>query len=199
MYADDVRRVPLSGRTSSVQPSTYRQDNMFKTFDRVMDWITTIVKYVMLVQASTIFFIICLAVFTRYLLTYVPSWSEEVPRYLLVWISYLGAALAVKYKEHISLDFFFNLMPVRARQVGHLILNVLIAIVGVIMLVFGIGLVRQFGDDLMESIAVKNFWLYLAMPISGALIVLYIIQDTMKGILGLGEQKEPSSSDMVPI
>jgi hypothetical protein len=30
-------------------------------------------------------------------------------------------------------------------------------------------------------------------------MVLYIIQDTWKGILGLGEQKEPSSSDMVPI
>ncbi len=172
---------------------------MLKTFDRILDWITAIVKYLMLVQASTIFFIICSAVFTRYLLNYVPSWSEEVPRYLLVWISYLGAALAVKYKEHISLDFFFNLMPIRARQMGHLILNVLIAVVGVIMLVFGIGLVRQFGDDLMESIAVKNFWLYLAMPVSGGLIVLYIVQDTIKGILGLGERKEPSSSDMVPI
>jgi len=172
---------------------------MLKTFDRVLDWITAVVKYVMLVQASMIFAIICFAVFTRYLLNYVPSWSEEVPRYLLVWISYLGAALAVKYKEHISLDYFFNLLPIRARQVGHLILNVLIAIVGVIMLVFGIGLVRQFGDDLMESIPVKNFWLYLAMPISGGLIVLYIIRDTTTGILGLGEQKEPSSSDMVPI
>jgi TRAP-type transport system small permease protein len=172
---------------------------MLKTFDRVLNWITAIVKYVMLVQASMIFIIICLAVFTRYLLNYVPSWSEEVPRYLLVWISYLGAALAVKYKEHISLDFFFNLMPARTRQVGHLILNVLIGIVGVIMLVFGIGLVRQFGDDLMESVAVKNFWLYLAMPISGGLIVLYIIQDMWKGVLGLGEQKEPPSSDMVPI
>jgi len=172
---------------------------MLKAFDRVLGWITAVVKCVMLVQASMIFFIICLAVFTRYILNFVPSWSEEVPRYLLVWISYLGAALAVKYREHISLDFFFNLMPVRARQVGHLILNVLIGAVGVIMLVFGVGLVRQFGDDLMESIAVKNFWLYLAMPVSGGLMVLYIIQDTWKQMLGLGEQKDPSSSDMVPI
>ena len=187
------------GRTSFAQTCKNRQDNMLKAFDRVLDWIATTVKYVMLVQASMIFVIICFAVFTRYLLNYVPSWSEEIPRYLLVWISYLGAALAVKYKEHISLDVFFNLMPVRARQVGHLILNVLIGTVGVIMLVFGIGLVRQFGDDLMEAIAVKNIWFYLAMPISGGLMVLYIIQDTWKGVLGLGEQKEPSSSDMVPI
>jgi TRAP-type C4-dicarboxylate transport system permease small subunit len=173
---------------------------MLKAFDRVQEWITTIVKYVMLAQASMIFVIICFSVFTRYLLNYVPSWSEEVPRYLLVWITYLGAALAVKYKEHLSLDAFFNMMPLRARQVGHLILNVLIGAVGVIMLVFGIGLVRQFGDDLMESIAVKNIWFYLAMPISGGLMILYIIQDTWKSILGLGEQKEePSSSEVIPV
>ena len=174
---------------------------MLKAFDRVLDWIATIVKYVMLVQATMIFVIICFAVFTRYLLNYVPSWSEEVPRYLLVWITYLGAALAVKYKEHISLDVFFNMMPVRARQVGHIILNILIGAVGVIMLVFGIALVRQFGDDLMESIAFKNSWFYLAMPISGGLMVLFIVQDTWKGVLSLGGQKEPSSSesDMVPI
>ena len=172
---------------------------MLKTFDRIMDWLTAIVKYVMLVQASAIFFIICFAVFTRYIFNYVPSWSEEVPRYLLVWITFLGAALAVKYKEHISLDFFFNMMPIRARQVGHIILNVLIAIVGVIMFVFGIGMVEQFGNDLMESIWVKNFWFYIAMPISGGLMVLYIIQDTMKRILGPGEEKEPPSSEIIPI
>jgi len=92
------------------------------------------------------------------------------------------------------------MMPLRARQVGHLILNVLIGIVGVILLVFGTGLVRQFGGDLMESIAVQNIWFYLAMPISGGLMVLYIIQDTWKSILGLGEQKEePSSSEIIPV
>src|SRR5512136_3368175 len=115
---------------------------MLKAFDRLLEWITAGVKTVMLVMTGVIFFITTVTVFTRYLLNFVPSWSEEVPRYLLVWITYLGAALAVKYKEHISLDFFFNMMPIRARQVGHIILNVLIGIVGVIMLVFGIGLVR---------------------------------------------------------
>lgn len=175
---------------------------MLKVFDQLLNRMTTLVKVVMLVQASVIFIIICTAVFTRYLLNFVPSWSEEVPRYLLVWISYLGAALAVNYKEHISLDFFFNLMPPRLRQVGHLILNVLIGTVGMIMFLFGIGLVRQFGDDLMESIAVKNFWLYLAMPVSGSLIVLYIIRQMWKGILGLGRRGDSSSSsdsDRVPI
>lgn len=172
---------------------------MLKAFDRVLGWITEVAKVVMVFMTCVIFAITIVTVFTRYILNFVPSWSEEVPRYLLVWITYLGAALAVRYKEHISLDFFFNLMPVRARQVGHLLLNGLIAIVGVIMVVYGIGLVSHFGDDLMESIPVRNLWLYLAMPISGAMMLLYIIQDTWKGILGLGKVQDVESSEMVPI
>ncbi len=172
---------------------------MSKAFDRVLERVTTVVKWVMVSMTCVIFFITTITVFTRYVLNFVPSWSEEIPRYLLVWITYLGAALAVKYKEHISLDVFFNLMPVRVRQVGHLFLNILVAIVALIMVVYGVSLVNHFGDDLMESIPLTNFWLYLAMPISGSLMIFYIIQDTWKGIRGLGKEEVPASSEMVPI
>jgi TRAP-type C4-dicarboxylate transport system permease small subunit len=51
----------------------------------------------------------------------------------------------------------------------------------------------------MESIALTNFWLYLVMPISGTLMLLYLAQDTWKRIRGLGKAEEASSSEMVPI
>jgi len=172
---------------------------MLKAFDRLLEWITAVVKYTMIVMTCVIFFITTITVFTRYLLDFVPSWSEEVPRYLLVWITYLGAALAVKFKEHISLDVFFNMMPLRARQVGHLLLNGLVSIVGTIMVVYGFSLLYQFKDDLMESIPVTNFWLYLVMPVSGVLMLLYLVQDTWKRIRDFGKAEEASGSEMVPI
>jgi TRAP-type C4-dicarboxylate transport system permease small subunit len=171
---------------------------MMKAFERILDGITAVVKVVMIALTCVIFFITTITVFTRYILNFVPSWSEEVPRYLLVWITYLGAALAVNYKEHISLDIFFNLMPVRGRQIGHLILNLLVGIVGLIMFVYGMGLLQQFGDDLMESIPVKNFWLYIAMPISGGLIILYVIRQTWKGILGLNGSEDMPKGEVIP-
>lgn len=172
---------------------------MSTAFDRLLEWITTVVKWVMVSMTIVIFIITTLTVFTRYVLNVVPSWSEEIPRYLLVWITYLGAGLAIKFKEHISLDVFFNLMPLRARQAGHLILNGLVAIVAVIMVVYGIGLLNHFGDDMMESIPVTNIWLYLAMPVSGVLMLLYLVQDTWKRIRDFGKTEEASGSEMVPI
>jgi len=169
---------------------------MLQTYERLLDILTAIAKWAMLVLASGIFIIICVTVFTRYILNVVPSWSEEVPRYLLVWITYLGAAICVRLQEHISLDIFFNRMPVRARRLGHLVLNLMVGAVGIIMVVYGLGLVRQFGDDLMESIPVKNVWLYLSMPISGSLIALYVILEVWRGILGLNAPETHAASDV---
>lgn len=173
---------------------------MLEAYERFLKLVTSTAKWLMLVLTAAIFAIICFAVFSRYILNYVPSWSEEVPRYLLVWITYLGAALAVNYQEHISLDVFFNLMPQRARLPARLFLNALIGLVGLIMFVFGIGLVRSFGDDLMESIPVPNLPLYLAMPVSGALIVLYVVRLELRIVRALRSSgDDPSTREVVPV
>lgn len=154
-------------------------------FDHFLDWIRIIVRYLMLVMATAIFIIILFTVFSRYLFNYVLSWSEEVPRYLLVWIGFLGAALAVDCKDHIGFDYVFNKLPARAREVLTLFLNLGIALIGLIMLIYGIDFVKLFGADWMESIPYTNIWFYISLPISGALILLFVIRQELEGILAL--------------
>lgn len=170
---------------------------MLQTYERFLHAVTLGTRWLILAMTSVIFVVICATVVTRYLLNFVPSWSEEIPRYMLVWITFLGAALCVHYQEHISLDVFFNLLSWRVRQVGHLILNLILGSVGVIILVFGLRLLDQFGGDMMESIPFTNFWLYLSLPISGTLIILYVILQEWKGIRGLNDtQAAPGPSDV---
>jgi len=143
----------------------------------------------MLVMAACIFVIVLFTVFTRYLFNYVVHWSEEVPRYLLVWIGFLGAALAVRQKEHIGFDYIYKKLPDLPRRVLGLMLNLGIFIIGLIMLVYGIDFVRQFGGDWMESIPYKNYWFYVSLPISGTLIILYVIRDEVKLLIELFNRK----------
>ena len=159
--------------------------NILKYYDYLLDWIRIIVKYIMLVMATSIFVIILFTVFSRYLSNYVLSWSEEVPRYLLVWIGFLGAALAVDRKDHIGFDYLFNKLPTHAREILMLFLNLGVALIGWIMLAYGIDFVKQFGEDWMESIPFTNIWFYSALPVSGALILLFIIRQELEGTLSL--------------
>jgi len=154
-------------------------------FDQFLDWIRIIVKYIMLLMATSIFVIILFTVFSRYLTNFVLSWSEEVPRYLLVWIGFLGGALAVDSKDHIGFDYLFNKLPPRGREVLSLFLNLGIALIGWIMLVYGMDFVKQFGADWMESIPYTNVWFYTALPVSGALILLFVIRQELEVIMSL--------------
>ena len=163
---------------------------MLNIFDRFLDFISAVVKYVILVMTTCIFIIVLFTVFSRYLFNYVASWSEEVPRYLLVWIGFLGAALAVRQDEHIGFDYVFNKLPPTGQKILALLLNLGIVIIGLIMLVYGIDFVKQFGGDWMESIPYTNIWFYSSLPVSGALILLYVLREQIRGISALINRNE---------
>lgn len=153
------------------------------TFDRIVDGVARLAKTAMLTLTAAIFAIILVTVFSRYVLNFVLSWSEEVPRYLLVWISLIGAALAIEHQAHIGFDYLFNKLPERSREASRILLNLGVGSLGAIMLVYGIDFVGQFGGDWMESIPFTNVWFYTAMPVSGALIVLFVVRQELRGIL----------------
>ena len=149
------------------------------SFNRIVDLIASLVRLVMLTQASAIFVIIVFTVISRYGLNFVFSWSEEVPRYLLIWISFLGAAIAVDLKDHIAFDYFSKRLRGRVRRLAEIAINAAMLFFGWIMFFYGIQFVQDFGSDLMESIPFTNIWYYSAMPVSGFLIMLFALRSEL--------------------
>jgi TRAP-type C4-dicarboxylate transport system permease small subunit len=155
-------------------------------FNRIVDLIVVITRVVVLVQAAAIFVIIVFTVVSRYGFNFVLSWSEEVPRYLLIWISFLAAAVSVDLKDHIAFDYFYRRFRGVARTMVELLINGAMLFFGWIMFFFGIQFVQDFGSDLMESIPFTNVWYYTAMPVSGFLIMLFALRSQLNAWRGTG-------------
>ena len=49
--------------------------------------------------------------FTRYVLNDSAAWTEEIARYLLIGMVFIGAAIGVAKNNHIQVDFFYRFMP----------------------------------------------------------------------------------------
>lgn len=160
-------------------------------FNRIVDRIVALVRIVMLLQASAIFVIIVFTVISRYGFTYVLSWSEEVPRYLLIWISFLGAAVCVDLKDHVAFDYLYERIPSRLRGATQLVINAAMFFFGWIMFFYGIQFVQDFGSDLMESIPFTNVWYYTALPVAGALIMLFAVRSQLNAWLGTAPGAAP--------
>jgi TRAP-type C4-dicarboxylate transport system permease small subunit len=141
--------------------------------DRFTALLVTVVRWFCIVLASALFIIIVVAIIARYGFGQAVSWTEEVPRYLLVWISFLAAAVGVIQRDHVGFDVLFNALPKPVRRGLAVILSALIFGFGWIVFRYGITFVQDFGSDLMETIPYTNYWYYPAMPISGFLIMVF--------------------------
>ena len=168
---------------------------MLKLLDRAVVWALAGVRAVCIVQATALFIIVVLAVIGRYVFGRSLTWTEEVPRYLLIWISFLGAAACVARREHVGFDVLFNALrpPVR-RWLGAAI-GVLILCFGWNMYRYGIVFVKDFGPDMMETIPFTNYWYYVAMPIAGALLLLFSLKNIVDALLGRHESQIGHSVD----
>ena len=128
---------------------------------------------VCIVLAIALFTIVIVAVFFRYGFGQAVSWTEEVPRYLLIWVSFLGAAVCVLHSASMSASTCCSTRcRKKSRRVLGVVLSLLIFGFGWMMFRYGIVFVQDFGGDLMETIPYTNYWYYPAMPISGSLIML---------------------------
>jgi TRAP-type C4-dicarboxylate transport system permease small subunit len=152
--------------------------------DRATARALAVVRIVCIALASLLFLIVVLAVLARYVFGQAVSWSEEVPRYLLIWISFLGAAACVARHEHVGFDVLFNALPEPMRRLFGAAIGVLILGFGWIVFRYGLVFVRDFGDDLMETIPFTNVWYYVAMPISGVLLMLFALRNIVDSLLG---------------
>ena len=54
--------------------------------------------------------------FTRYVLNDSAAWTEEIARYLLIGVVFVGACIGVSKNNHIQVDFFYRYMP---KKMGH--------------------------------------------------------------------------------
>ena len=144
--------------------------------DRIVACVAAAVRLFCIALAAALFLIVIIAVIFRYGFDAAVSWTEEVPRYLLIWISFLAAASCVLRREHVGFDVLFNKLPKKPRLVLAVFLNILILSFGWIMFRYGIVFVQDFGADLMETIPYTNYWYYPAMPVSGFLIMLFAVK-----------------------
>ena len=138
----------------------------------------TILKPALVVLMVALVSAVSWQVISRYVFSSPSSWTEEVARFLLIWIGVLGAAYAFRTGVHLGLDVLPKKLTGTAAQVLKMftLLMLLIFAIGVLV-IGGISLVsltwelKQYSAVLGLPIAL----VYSVIPVSGVLICLYAV------------------------
>lgn len=111
-------------------------------------------------------------VVARYVFHHSLTWSEEVGRYIFVWISFLGLAAAFKAGAHVSLDLLVRYLKGVSRKSLELVNGALIVVLSSAILISGIKLFFLGMRQKSPALKLPMHWVYIVVPVSG-LILLY--------------------------
>ena len=141
---------------------------MKKFFSNIVEWVAA----VMVVALAIIVFV---QVFNRFVLKAPLAWSEDLAMLLFQWVAFLGAAIGVKRMRHFGIELVVRKLPEKIHHKLELIVPFIMGIVALTMITEGIGLIGFNKNRIYSSMDLSYIWAYLPIPVSGCLMILYII------------------------
>ena len=154
---------------------------MKRRVDLFLEWTLAILLIIMVLDVFW-------GVFTRYVLESQSSWTDELARFLLIWLSILGAAYASGKNLHIAIDLLPQYLNERNKNILDIIIIVVILLF--VISVFLIGGLRYvyisfaFGQT-SPALDLPIGFVYLVLPLSGLFILYYKISDLITTIRNL--------------
>ncbi len=145
---------------------------MLTALDRLLKYLLTFLVGLLTVS-------VFLQVLIRFVFKYPLPWTEEVSRIAFVYSIFVGATIAVREKAHLNVDFMLVVLPPGVARTVKLVGTVLVGIFLVYMTWQGIAFVQATGVQVTPVMQVPFRYLYLIIPSSGALMLLYLILGTI--------------------
>lgn len=148
---------------------------MKNSLDKILGWF--LVALMVIIVLAVLW-----QVFSRYVLQAPSSVTEELARYLLIWIGILGAAYASGQQEHLAINLLEEKLDKKKQKQLRILINLLIISFSLTVLIIGGANLVYVNYDLGQSSAalkIPLFIVYSVIPLSGILIIMYKINEIL--------------------
>ncbi|WP_299108321.1 TRAP transporter small permease [uncultured Winogradskyella sp.] len=119
-------------------------------------------------------------VFTRFIVGTPSSFTDELARYLMIWLGILGAAYVSGKNMHVAIDVLPQKATVKTQKKLKLVVYVIIVVFALFAMVMGgsrLVYITYVLDQQSPALQIPLAMVYLAIPLSGLLIIYYKISD----------------------
>ncbi|WP_036768226.1 TRAP transporter small permease [Photorhabdus australis] len=138
------------------------------------------------------FFTICLSVFlvfcvtwqvvSRYVLGTPSTVTDELARYLFMWVAMIGAAYTTGQHRHLAIDLLAMKLKRVGKNIVGLVVQTSIALFASVVLVYGgsvLAISTLETGQITPALGLPMGYVYLCLPISGVLMIFYVLVDSV--------------------
>lgn len=129
-------------------------------------------RWVVAALVVTICVMVAAQVIYRYAVKEPIVWSEEFTTVCYQWLSYLGAALAVRYRAHYGVDFLVRFFGPRTRHALEWLEHAVVWALAAFMVFYGWRIVESSWVQMYPTLPFSVGTGYLVLPIAGTLFIL---------------------------
>ncbi|MFA0143578.1 TRAP transporter small permease [Vibrio kanaloae] len=124
------------------------------------------------------FLVLCVIwqVLSRYVISKPSTVTDELARYLFMWVALIGAAYTTGLKRHLAIDLLTMKLTGKRKLINQIVIQIAIATFSYIVLVHGgsqLAAKTLAMGQLTPALGLEMGYIYFCLPISGALMIFY--------------------------
>ncbi|WP_116134041.1 TRAP transporter small permease [Tropicimonas sp. IMCC34043] len=143
--------------------------------NRLCDRVTSVVHLAMWTAFAALIATVALQVIARNILHAPMIWTGDLAQLLFAWLIFVGAAAGLRTGAHYDVDLLPTDRPAVAIAVEAISLAAG-ACVAWMLVRYGWELAQVRATAQVQSLGISRFWMFLPMPVSGALMALYLVE-----------------------
>ncbi|ANX13946.1 TRAP transporter [Fictibacillus arsenicus] len=158
-----------------------------RQYVRLTNLLNRVVGYLLFIMLAVMSVLITWQVFARFVAGNSLTFSEEASRFLMIWLTLLGAAYAVKEGSLIAVDILQNKLTGNRAKVLKVIMSVCTSVFYIILIIYGFKMAQNVSFQTAPTTGLSMFWPMLAVPVGGALMLINTVASLIEDFIGKEE------------
>jgi len=143
---------------------------------RLMPAIDAVLKWLVIIFMGANVLNVLWQVFTRFVMDSPSTFTEELARYLLIWVSFLGAAYAYRKRIHLAVEVISQRLEGNKHNYLQIFIQAVIFVFSLFVLVIGGWDLTSMSFEMSQispALQINIGYIYMVIPISGILFMYY--------------------------
>jgi TRAP-type C4-dicarboxylate transport system permease small subunit len=133
------------------------------------------VEYLLFGLGFSMALVVALQVFFRYVLNHSLFWSEELARFMLVWLSFLGASTAYKRGLHPGVDFLTARLSVFLQTACSHLVRIVSLSFFIAMIIYGVQFAYFIRAQISPALYLPKWVVFAIIPASGLILAIHCL------------------------
>ena len=161
-----------------------------KTVGKAFDRLEAVLKVISGVLLVGFVILTLVQVIMRYVFKNPLSWSEQLARYMFIWMLMLYMPVIMRHGNNLGFDLIINRLSKKAQNIFWIICETLIAAFAALYCIYSVQLCIKFSRKTLVGLGIKANWVYSAQIVGAFLLCIFSLELVINRILATARKED---------